>query len=263
LDTNAPRTEDAAIESRGSAIYFADLSEVDATEAWWRDPHAGTRGRLERNIAGGAGVAIAPDGAHVYAAGDDRIEALRVACAPFVVRTRLTVANLGDAPGNEVLKVRGEVIAPAGTFAAIDPVTTGMRVRVVQGRLESGLAVMVLDVVLPPGAFGGKGTAGWRLDASGTTWKYSDATGGPGAGGIVSAQIRNRDALLPGQLKISLKGKNGSYPFNHFSAEPPNAQLDVGDALCAGTAFEFLGTGGDLCRVKGSVLRKFSCRMPR
>ena len=93
-----------------------------------------------------------------------------------------------------------------------------------------------LDVALPAGAFGGGGTAGWRVNSAGTIWLFTDSTGTP-PGGIRKIKIRDRGAVTPRLIEVTVSGAKGTYPVV-AGDEPVQARLELGSAaLCSAGQF--------------------------
>jgi hypothetical protein len=84
-------------------------------------------------------------------------------------------------------------------WTGIDPPVNGIRV-VIDGVVGSG----GIDVVIPGGAY--DGTRGWRMNRSGTLWRYSDRSGS--AGGITRAVVADQSRRIDGLLRWSIQGKN-------------------------------------------------------
>jgi hypothetical protein len=86
------------------------------------------------------------------------------------------------------------------------------------------------DITVPGGS-------SW-LDKSGKKWVYADKTGS--VGGITKVQIADRSAKAPKQLKIQIKGINGTYEPGPGD-EPFKTTIVVGSGAlgeCGEKAFE-------------------------
>ncbi len=110
----------------------------------------------------------------------------------------------------------------AGAFADFDPASDGAR-----ARIESSLGGEVLDVTLPPGAYAGSGTAGWRSNGTGTLWRFIDHTGGA-PNGVSKIIVRDAGGESPGLVKVTLKGAGGIYPVSERYV-PLKAIFTLGD----------------------------------
>jgi alpha-tubulin suppressor-like RCC1 family protein len=90
-------------------------------------------------------------------------------------KSTLTLRRLDDGiAGNEQLRLSGaliDVLTPA-VFADLDPVAQGARV------VLGSPAGIVAELVLPGGAYAGRGTAGWvGTGGAHPKWSFTDATG--------------------------------------------------------------------------------------
>lgn len=113
------------------------------------------------------------------------------------------------------ISFRGEVAFPPGLggFAAIDPLTQAIRVRV-----EGVEDTTIVDSTLPTTAYAGVGTAGWTSRSEGNVWEYRSREEFPREG-IVGVRMTS----LPGDyVRVVVKsiGVNYSgtvdYPFRDF-----------------------------------------------
>jgi hypothetical protein len=122
-------------------------------------------------------------------------------------KVTLNKINTDTDPTNDQLKLAGEFVLPVGTnFAALDPLTDGARIII-----KTAAGTPNVDITLPGGAYAGSGTRGWRQNGSGTKWTFKDNTGNP-VNGITKMLIQDRNAEAPKQVKVLVKGKDGSYP---------------------------------------------------
>jgi hypothetical protein len=133
----------------------------------------------------------------------------------------------------KTVRFRGEFALPPGTsFLDVDALATGMRV-LVRGSDAGNL----LDATLPAGAYGGGGTAGWKMSAAGTSWTFLDRTGSPEQGVI---KLVARD--VGGVVRVKVIGKNGIYPFVPGDIPPEvivvlGDQSDAAAGLCGVASF--------------------------
>jgi len=171
-------------------------------------------------------------------------------------RVMIKNINIDTTAGNDRLLIKGSFALPGSTsFANLDPSAGGMRVV-----MRSASGVLSFDTSVVPGLFAGKGTAGWKLNASGNTWKFIDKTGSP-ANGLVKAVIKDLDRKSPNRVKVIVKGRNGVYPFVSGD-EPPRISVGLGGAAAAAagecTETDFVApdcrfsTKGDKLVCKGS-----------
>jgi hypothetical protein len=103
------------------------------------------------------------------------------------------------------------VLAGTPPFSAIDPGINGARVVV-----QNGAGAVRIDAVLPPGAYGGSKSRGWKLSKNLKTWTYADSTGAPMAGVahltiIDKSQLGSRHAV-PGLVQVRASGAKATYP---------------------------------------------------
>jgi len=149
----------------------------------------------------------------------------------------LTKINADVTPGNDGLKINGEFQLGVGaTFAGLAPNVTGARIVV-----ESDAGVERVDVALPGGAYGGRGTRGWRVNPKGNVWTYTDATTSP-VGGIKKVKVTDRSKTAPRRVRVSVGGAKSTYPVVAADA-PVLATVVLGDqasaaaGACGETAF--------------------------
>jgi hypothetical protein len=115
----------------------------------------------------------------------------------FIRRSKLVMGGLDTPGGDDTLLFKGEVALPYPFDPALDPAAHGLRI------ILSDANGSVFDVALPGGPE-------WKGDTSGARWSYASASGNP-PGGITRASIRASSRSL-GALKLSLKGRDASYP---------------------------------------------------
>ena len=88
----------------------------------------------------------------------------------------------------------------------VDPVANGLRVLV-----SDSLGNTPIDVTIPGGAYNPSTKIGWKVNGSGTAWKYSNSTSP--VNGLYKAQLKAYSST-PGKYKFAVKGKNGNYAVN-------------------------------------------------
>jgi hypothetical protein len=136
--------------------------------------------------------------------------------------------NTETVPGNDGLLMKGEFTLPASTdFMNLNPVVNGARLVIAR---SSG--TVAVDVTVPGGP-------AWSVNGSGTKYKFVDKTKPAVNNGVVKFQIQDRSKKGPKQIKVLIKGKNGSYPLA-AADEPIRATVVVGAATageCGETAF--------------------------
>jgi hypothetical protein len=125
--------------------------------------------------------------------------------APCVGPAALTGVNLklgrlSTPGGDDTLSLKAEATLPL--VPSIDPVTTGLRLRLTGG---SGA---VAEAMIPGGAYDPATRIGWKPNGAGTQWKYKNTTCPVGA--IVAAKVKVIPAT--GVVRFSVTGKGGAYP---------------------------------------------------
>ncbi len=108
---------------------------------------------------------------------------------------KLKVGRLTTPPGDDTFSLKAEATLPSSP--AIDPVTTGLQVRI-----GGAIAAMI-----PGGAYDRTTRVGWTPNGAGTQWKYKNAT--CPVAGIVAAKVRRIPAT--GLVRFSVSGKGGAY----------------------------------------------------
>ncbi len=147
--------------------------------------------------------------------------------------------NTDTTAGNDKLLLQGEVLLPIGTpFSAINPQAHGARVLLLDAAGNERLAQ-----TLPAGTYGGNGTRGWQAvgGVPPKKWQYLDKTGAL-LGGIFKMLVIDRSAKVPGQVRVQVLGKSGTYPV--VLGDTPlegvvvlGNQADAAAGYCAETAF--------------------------
>jgi hypothetical protein len=153
-----------------------------------------------QSTEGQSSCAACPTGSYAFTAGATHCAA---GCDVWAgtQRVRLKRINTDPVADNDGLAVTARFVVPSG-FASLDPVTTGARVIV-----QTTGGDVTVDATLPPGAYGGAGTRGWKAKNKGTVWQYKDTTADP-VDGIVSLAITDKSNSGPGQVQVKVTGKN-------------------------------------------------------
>jgi len=160
----------------------------------------------------------------------------------------LTKINTDPVAGNDKLLLQGAFDLAAGqSFAALDPVTGGARVV-----LLNGAGGVELDVALPGGLYAGRGTRGWKTNRAGTKWQYVDGTNdgtlSSAFGGIFQFLMIDRSRRSPRELMVKVQGKGGTYAVTPGDS-PLQAVVVLGDqgdaaaGLCGETGFAAASCG--------------------
>ncbi len=122
------------------------------------------------------------------------------------IKTQLSIVKLLTPPGDDRLKFKGS-FAAVPSSPTVDPVANGIRVVVVDGPGN-----VVLDATIPGGAYAAAQKAGWKANATGTSWSYKNSgTVVPLENGIYKVSLKKQKQ--PGLYKFGIAGKNGSYGF--------------------------------------------------
>ncbi len=147
------------------------------------------------------------------------------------LKTKLTIVKLGTPPGDDRLKFTGQFGAVPLT-PTVDPVTKGIRVL-----LNDDTGAIVLDAIIPGGAYNAATRVGWKANGAGTSWIYKNAGNPvPLVGGIIKVSLKKQKT--PGLFKFSISGKNGNYAV-------PGANLPVTGTLVIDSPFATTGQCGE------------------
>ena len=176
---------------------------------------------------------------------------------PPVAKLVLSRINADTTPGDDGITLSGRFHLPAtAAFWQLFPL--GGTARVV---LEDGLGAFRVDLVLPNEWYSPATRRGWTLSRDGRTWTWRDRTAAP-PGGIARVVLRALDRYgdLPGgAVKLTLAGKNGTFPFGDGDL-PVNVAITLGDQAaafagrCAESGFVAADCAFDAQR------RKLTCR---
>lgn len=139
-------------------------------------------------------------------------------------RSSLILRKVGTDPiaGNDRLSLTATATLPAATsFPDLDPDSDGARL-VVRGQ-PSG--TVLLDAAIPPGAFAGAGTAGWRSAGGGRVWTFADKRAAA-PNGVTRMTIADHSQPGSDVVKIVVQAAGGTYPL-----APSDVALDVAVVL--------------------------------
>ena len=168
---------------------------------------------------------------------------------------KIIFKKINDDPtaGNDGLTLTGSFELPADTvFGDLDPQNEPFALLI-----RSNDSAVKFSVTLGTGAYGGKGTVGWRRGRAGRRWTYLDETTSPN-GGIIRVVLADEVRDGPGRMRVSVTGKDSTYPFTVRDL-PVEAVVIVGRAnagQCAVTDFR----SGD-CRI-GRRGKRLRCGRP-
>ena len=140
-----------------------------------------------------------------------------------VVKPKLTITGLSTPPGDDRLKLRGQMSVPW----PVDPPTSGVRLLVTDAS-----AGTVVDSAIPGGAYNYATQTGWKSNPSGTRWSYRNGLGG--VQGIVRLSLKV--GAVPGVLQFAASGRNGGYPVGGVPVHVTVA-LDATTGRCAEASF--------------------------
>ncbi len=149
-----------------------------------------------------------------------------------LIKQRITITRLDTPPGDDRLSIKGDGILPFPFAPALNPIANGARL------LVERTGGTLVDVTLPGLAW--TGTVGWRVNAAGNTFTWTDKTTTP-PGGITRFKVK-QVAATPGLVQVRAKGL-GSYSVTvgdlplRFTAvlDPPTAETgQCGEATFPG-----------------------------
>jgi hypothetical protein len=124
-------------------------------------------------------------------------------CEP-IAGAILRIQNVPLPVGDDGLGFKGSIMLSPPVGPTLDPVTNGIGIRLVDG------ATLVLDALLPGGAYDPVGKTGWKVNKPGTAWTYVGPKTGA-VGGITKVVLSDKSRKTPGLVAFSVVGKAGSY----------------------------------------------------
>lgn len=165
--------------------------------------------------------------------------------------------NTDVTAGNDGLLIKGEFISGT-SFATINPLAPGNGGRII---LRDQMGNTIIDQTLPTTTFGGAGTKGWKPGGTPVKrWTYTDKTTTPPSG-IFKVIFIDHNNLAANQVKVIVKGKNGTFPIVSGD-EPVKAIIVMGDQAagdagqCGESAF-----GAPQCDFNAAG-NKLTCKTP-
>jgi len=133
---------------------------------------------------------------------------------------KLTVKHTGldSMAADEAIALKSTFRLASSTFAEVDPSITGVRLVL---RDVGGAAIA--DVVVPGGA-------GWSVGNNRRRYKFSDGNDPAANNGIARILIIDREAKAPRQVRVVVRGRDGSYAIAP-GTEPVSVSIAVGDPV--------------------------------
>ena len=119
-----------------------------------------------------------------------------------VKQTGIAISKLHTPPGDDTLTIN-MTLEGVPASPAVDPLANG--VRVILDNLDA--PATMLDAAIPGGAYSKVTKLGWRVNRSGTSFTYKNASLTP-ISGIVSVNVKR---LATGRTKVTVRGKKSSY----------------------------------------------------
>ena len=162
-----------------------------------------------------------------------------------VTAASLTLSHVDPPPGDDGLTFKGAftMVPPVGTTLA--PATNGIELRLVDQ------ATVVLDALVPPGAFDRGTKIGWKVNKSVTQWTFVGPKTGA-VGGLTKVVLKDKSAKTPGVVTFSITGKAGSF------AAGPHVRADVllpASGACFEAAFPATPPAAPSCVLKKTTLK--------
>ena len=132
-------------------------------------------------------------------------------------KTKLILSKILPPATDDKLNFKGFFTAVPNS-PTVDPVTNGLRVLV-----SDSLGNTPIDVTIPGGAYNPVTKIGWKVNGSGTAWKYKNSTSP--VNGIYKAQLKAYSST-PGKYKFGGQGEERELRREH---RQPAAQGHAGD----------------------------------
>ncbi len=160
---------------------------------------------------------------------------------------------------DEKLTLKGTFVIPSPFAPPLDPIANGVEVAVWNTSGTSALdPAGISNIPVPPGAW--NGTIGWKVNGAGTKWTFVDTTMPPTANGIFKVIVQDQSNKNPGQIKVIVKGKFGTYSAAPGD-EPFYVAVELNDLAGGGGASQCgeLQFGAAQCVWKGGG-KKVKCK---
>jgi hypothetical protein len=124
------------------------------------------------------------------------------------------ITKLHTPPGDDRLAWRAIADFPYPFAPPLDPPARGVRIL-----LYDGTGAVIADTTVPPGVYDGNTRQGWVTNPSGSVFTYKQVGNlVPLIGGIRKLVIRDYSARTPGRLRITVTGREGSFPVTTLPA---------------------------------------------
>ncbi len=123
-------------------------------------------------------------------------------------KPKLVLSKIVPPTTDDKLNFTGTILdVPASP--TVDPVANGLRILV-----SDSTGAIPIDITIPGGAYDTASKVGWKVNRSGTSWRYRNAGRAvPLVHGITNAQLK-AFATSPGKYKFTVRGKNADYAVN-------------------------------------------------
>jgi subtilisin family serine protease len=132
-----------------------------------------------------------------------------------------------DQAGVNTLVLRGSFVLAPAEFAAFDPSADGLQFALSGG--DGGR----IDLIYSGAAYDPVARKGWKVNASRSTFTFSDGNAVPGIGAGITKVTIKKSSGTSGLVKFALTGKSGSYAI----APPPSVDVVLGDGTCFEQSF--------------------------
>ena len=166
------------------------------------------------------------------------------ACAP-AAGAALRLTHILPPPGDDGLAFKGSFTVTSPVASALDPVNSGVGLRLIDG------PTLVLDVQVATGVYDPIARTGWKVNKAATKWTYVGPKTGA-AGGITKVVLTDKSSKAPGLVAFTVTGKTGSY----VAGTQVRADLLLpASAACVEATFPAVPPAKPSCKLQGSSLK--------